>query len=111
MVVIQNRETGAERKLLSDENGRYFAPSISVGNYRVSVAKTGFTSQLKTGIDLVVGQSSTVDFVLPVGDLKQTITVEEAAAPVNLSTQQPRGSLASVRCANCRLTAAVTTSS
>jgi hypothetical protein len=91
MVLIQNRETGAERKLLSDEDGRYSAPSISVGNYQVSVAKTGFTSQLKTGIDLVVGQSSTVDFVLPVGDLKQTITVEEAAAPINLSTQQTSG--------------------
>jgi len=90
-VVIQNRETGAERKLVSDENGRYSAPSISVGNYQASASKTGFTSQLKTGIELVVGQSSTVDFILPVGDLKQTITVEEAASPVNLSTQPTSG--------------------
>src|ERR1700678_468394 len=69
-VVVQNRETGAERKLVSDENGRYSAPSISVGRYQVSAMKTGFNSQLKTGIELVVGQSSTVDFVLTVGDLK-----------------------------------------
>jgi hypothetical protein len=90
-VVIQNRETGAERKLVSDDNGRYSAPSISVGRYQVSATKTGFNSQVKTGIELVVGQSSTVDFVLPVGDLKQTVTVEEAPSPVNLSTQETSG--------------------
>ena len=46
---------------------------------------------MKTGIDLVVGQSAVVDLTLPVGDLKQVITVEEAASPVNLSTQQTSG--------------------
>jgi hypothetical protein len=46
---------------------------------------------VKTGIDMVVGQTTVVDLTLPVGELKQAITVEEAAPAVNLSTQQISG--------------------
>src|SRR5690349_1129719 len=57
-VTIKNLETGAARKLVSDESGRYVAPSIAVGRYEVIADKEGFSSQVKTGINLVVGQTS-----------------------------------------------------
>jgi hypothetical protein len=91
VVIIKNLETGAERKLVSDDGGRYAAPSISIGSYQVSAEKTGFSSQVKTGIDLVVGQRTVVDLTLPVGELKQILTVEEAPSPVSVSTQQTSG--------------------
>jgi hypothetical protein len=84
---VKNVETGAERKLVTDDSGRYSAPSISVGKYQVSASKEGFSSQTKTGIDLVVGQSITVDVVLPVGQVREVVTVEDNATAVNLSTQ------------------------
>jgi hypothetical protein len=90
-ISVKSLETGAERKLITDDGGRYSAPSISVGHYQVSAEKPGFTSQVKTGIDLVVGQTTVVDLTLPVGELKQVITVEAAASPVNQSTQQISG--------------------
>ena len=90
-VLVKNTETGAVRTLVTDENGRYSAPSISIGQYQVTASKEGFNSQRKTGIDLVVGQTTVVDLTLPVGELKQAITVEEAAPAVNLSTQQISG--------------------
>lgn len=90
-VLVKNTETGAVRTLVTDENGRYSAPSISIGRYQVTASKEGFNSQVKTGIDMVVGQTTVVDLTLPVGELKQAITVEEAAPPVNLSTQQISG--------------------
>ena len=90
-VLVKNTETGAVRTLVTDENGRYSAPSISIGRYQVTASKEGFNSQVKTGIDLVVGQTTVVDLTLPVGELKQAITVEEAAPAVNLSTQQISG--------------------
>ena len=90
-VSIENIETGAERKLVTDESGRYSAPSISIGRYRVTASKEGFTSQAKTGIDLVVGQSLTVDLTLTVGELKQVLTVEESQPMVSLSTQSTSG--------------------
>jgi len=90
-VLVKSTETGAVRTLVTDENGRYSAPSISIGRYQVTASKEGFNSQVKTGIDLVVGQTTVVDLTLPVGELKQAITVEEAAPAVNLSTQQISG--------------------
>src|SRR5664279_1351175 len=50
VVVVKSVETGAERRLITDDSGRYSAPSIAVGRYQVSAEKAGFTSQLKTGI-------------------------------------------------------------
>src|SRR5581483_1202094 len=90
-VVIRNLETGTERKLVTDAGGRYSAPSISVGKYRVTASKDGFQTQVKTGIELVVGQRSTVDLSLPVGELRQVVTIEERPAPVAVSTQSTSG--------------------
>src|SRR5689334_15492218 len=59
-VSVMNIETGAERRLMSDENGRYSAPSLPIGRYLVTPSKEGFNSQVKTGIDLQVGQTTVV---------------------------------------------------
>ena len=90
-VTVKNLETGAARKLVTDDSGRYVAPSIAVGRYEVTADKEGFSSQVKTGIDLVVGQTSTVDLTLPVGEVRQVVTVEETPSPVSVSTQQTSG--------------------
>src|SRR5271166_4570082 len=90
-VLLKNSETGAERKLVSDDSGRYSAPSVAVGRYSVTASKENFQSQTKTGVELVVGQAVSVDLTLGLGDVKQTITVVESASPVNLSTQSTSG--------------------
>jgi Carboxypeptidase regulatory-like domain len=90
-VTVRNLETGAVRRLVSDDAGRYVAPSIAVGRYEVRAEKEGFSSQAKIGINLVVGQSTTVDITLPVGELRESVTVVEAPSPVTLSTQQTSG--------------------
>ena len=90
-VTIRNLETGAERKLITDSNGHFAAPSIAVGPYEITAARDGFDSQTKNGINLVIGQTQSVDFTLSVGQLRQVVTVEERAAPVTLSTQQTSG--------------------
>jgi hypothetical protein len=88
VVSVRNIETGAERKLITDESGRYSAPSISVGRYQVAASKPGFGTQMKTGIDLVVGQTTVLDLALPVGDLKDVVNVEAAPGAVSVSTEQ-----------------------
>jgi hypothetical protein len=90
-VSVKSLETGAERKLVTDEAGRYSAPSIAIGRYQVSAQKEGFTTQSKTGVDLVVGAAAVVDLILPVGEFKQAVTVEAAASLVNPSTAQTSG--------------------
>ena len=90
-VSVQNVETGAQRKLATDGSGRYSAASVAVGRYQVSASREGFQSERKTGIEVVLGQRVVVDLTLAVGELRQTLTVEAAPSPVNLSTQQISG--------------------
>ncbi|HEX4811033.1 MAG TPA: carboxypeptidase-like regulatory domain-containing protein [Bryobacteraceae bacterium] len=90
-VTVRNKENGSERRLLTDNSGRYSAPSITIGTYVITAAKSGFASQQKSGVNLVIGQSSTVDFELPVGEIQQVVTVEEAPEPVAVTTQQTSG--------------------
>jgi hypothetical protein len=91
VVTVKNLETGAFRKLVTDGEGRYSAPELAAGSYQVRAEKAGFTPQVRTGISLAVGESTTVDFTLPVGSFRDVMTVEEAPAPVMLSTEQTSG--------------------
>jgi len=90
-VTVKSVETGAERRLVTDDAGRYFAPSIAAGRYEVTASKTGFHTQTKTGIELAVGQAATVDVMLSLGEVRQTMVVEEAAAAVEVATTDAAG--------------------
>jgi hypothetical protein len=90
-VIIKSLETGATRELITDQSGRYAAPSIAIGRYEITADKSGFRTQVKTGINLTVGQSATVDFTLLLGQEQQVVTVEETMTPVTLTTQQTSG--------------------
>lgn len=90
-VSLRNIDTGAERNLTTDSFGRYVAPSIPVGNYRVTASKAGFSTQIRTGITLVVGQSTTIDIALPLGKVQEEVIVAENPPTVALTTQQVSG--------------------
>jgi hypothetical protein len=57
----------------------------------VRVEKSGFRSEVKTGISLVLGQRQTVDLVLQVGDVRQTVQVEAAPTVVAVTTEDVSG--------------------
>ena len=86
-VIIRNLETGNERDLRTDTSGSYAAPSVPVGRYSVSVSKEGFSSQSRSGIELVVGQSVRANIALTVGAVAETVTVAAAPPSISLSTQ------------------------
>lgn len=90
-VRIQNLETGAIRDLITDNGGRYDAPLLAVGPYKVTAEKTGFQPESKTGITLVVGQRAAVDIALRIGQLQETVTVVERPEVVTISTQDSSG--------------------
>ena len=76
---------------MTDDSGRYSASSLAVGTYEVRVQKKGFNPQSKGGIQLVVGESASVDLTLPVGEVRQEVTVVEVVPLVSLSTQDTSG--------------------
>lgn len=90
-VTVLDTETGAERHLISDAVGNYFAPALPAGRYRVIAEKAGFNTQSETGISLVVGQDVIVDVTLAVGKVEQEVMVREVPAEINATTQQISG--------------------
>ncbi|MEP6963126.1 MAG: carboxypeptidase-like regulatory domain-containing protein, partial [Acidobacteriota bacterium] len=87
-VTITNTATGQERKISSDDQGHFAAPSLTVGEYRVRAELTDFRPEVRTGVVLRVAEQARVDFVLTLGDLRQEITVVEAAPLLRTSNAE-----------------------
>jgi Carboxypeptidase regulatory-like domain len=90
-VTVRQLETGATRTLTTGSDGRFYAPSVPVGNYAVSVRRDGFQANEQSGISLAIGQSVQLSFVLGVERVKQEIVVGAQPASVNTTTQQITG--------------------
>jgi len=90
-LTITNEETGFERRVLTDETGRYYAASLAVGTYALKAEKPGFRSNARSGVTLVVGQREEIDFVVEVGDIHQTVEVPANPTVVVVSTEDVSG--------------------
>jgi hypothetical protein len=90
-VSIRNTETGVERILSTDADGRFNAPSLSVGSYDVKVEKSGFRSGVKGAVVLVLGQREDLSFVLQIGDVHQTVEVPANPGVVVVTTEDISG--------------------
>jgi hypothetical protein len=78
-VTITNTATGVAREFTTDSGGRYRAVSVEPGPYSVKVEASGFAPLERRGIDVIVGQTATVDITLRVGGTGETVVVEDAA--------------------------------
>ncbi len=90
-VQVRQLETGATRTLTTAQDGRFYAPSVPVGHYAVTVTQEGFDPQEQSGIDLTVGQSLQLKFVLGIAKLQQQVEVDATADSVNTTTQSTSG--------------------
>src|SRR5258708_28922813 len=80
-VTITHTSTGLIRKVSTNEQGDFNAPSLSVGEYRIAIALAGFQTKVLTGLTLQVDQTAIVPVVLEPGAVSQTMEVT-ASAPV-----------------------------
>src|SRR5581483_11262175 len=85
-IKITNTGTGAVRQEITDDTGLYRATLLEVGKYTVEAEKPGFQKLLKEGIQLQVGETTTVDLTLEVGGLSQSVTVSAEAELLRTET-------------------------
>jgi Carboxypeptidase regulatory-like domain len=90
-VTIRNLETGTLRALVTDELGRFNAPSLAVGTYDVAASKPGFQLDRRNSINLAVGQREEVNLALQVGDVHQVIEVPADLGIVQITTEEISG--------------------
>ena len=75
-MTVRQIETGATRILATNGDGRFYAPSVPVGDYLVTVARDGFETDRQSGISLAIGQSLQLSFTLGVAKVQQQIEVD-----------------------------------
>ncbi len=77
-------DTGFTRAVVTEANGDYVMSNLPTGPYRLEISLQGFRTYLQTGIVLQVGATPTINAVLQVGNLEQTVSVEAAAPLVDI---------------------------
>jgi hypothetical protein len=90
-VTVKSLETGATRVVTTDDAGNFKALSLHLGPQEVKAEKNGFRTQVRTGINLTVGQQAVVNLQLQVGDFVQQVTVSEEIPVVNTTTAPVSG--------------------
>lgn len=74
-VVVTNVLTGADRSTTTTSAGIFFFTNLAVGDYQLTVQKTGFKTSEITGIHLNVNDKLTFPVKLELGSANESITV------------------------------------
>ncbi len=90
-ITLKNLETGIARTVITDEQGRYHAPNLALGNYEVQAALAGFQTAVRRGVELTVGRHAIVDFTLKVGEMTEEIVVTGEAPLVDTTSSMISG--------------------
>jgi hypothetical protein len=81
-VVARQTATGLEFRGRSSQAGTYAIPSLPIGAFELTASAPGFKSFRRADLVIEVGQRLRVDITLPVGDLKESVTVTGEASRV-----------------------------
>ncbi len=90
-VTVKNTATGFTRSAVSDDKGRYELRALPIGPYEVSAELEGFR-KLTKGVQLTVGSEVSMNFMMEVGGVEQTVVVT-AEAPVVQTNSTEMGAL------------------
>jgi hypothetical protein len=78
MVTVTNTDTGVDHQFTTNAAGIYNAPFLQPGNYKVSATARGFGRVEMPGLNLLVGQTLTIDLTLSVESATTTVEVNSA---------------------------------
>jgi outer membrane receptor protein involved in Fe transport len=88
-VTILNVQTGVSTTATTNADGIYDAPSIPIGQYTITFAKTGFSNFVRDGVSLEL-QTISVDGSLKVGSISEKVVVTGDAPLVETETSDQR---------------------
>src|SRR4051794_36984046 len=74
-ITVTNTDTGAERVVITTEDGTYRAQLLPLGTYRVAAELQGFKKFEQRGVTLAAGQVAQINVTLSVGSVAETVTV------------------------------------
>jgi hypothetical protein len=81
-ITVTGVDTGEARNSITNDTGQYVVPGLPIGRYNVSAKATGFGPAAKNGIVLNVNDRTRIDFVMKVGAIQESVSVEANAVQV-----------------------------
>src|SRR5215471_15956030 len=85
-IIATETASGVRRALATNSEGNYTIPSLTPGQYSVSVSHAGFRQATRAGIQLQVGQQFRLDFQLEVGAVNENVTVQAGGEVLDTET-------------------------
>jgi hypothetical protein len=82
-IEIANDSTGVIYSGKTNDAGMYFLPILPPGHYHVQVSKRGFKTIIKADVVLNVQSAVGLNFVLPVGAVSESLTIEDGSPSLN----------------------------
>jgi hypothetical protein len=90
-VALANIATNTTQTTTTNGSGEYQFNALRPGTYTVKAAVTGFSAQEFSGIQIDVQSRPSIDFVLQVGSVTQTMEVQSASPLLNNQTADVGG--------------------
>jgi hypothetical protein len=87
-VLIVSQDTGARREVSTNQTGAFVASELDPGHYHITVTAPGFETLLSNELILTIGQKSTFNAALKVGESQQTVTVTSAGELINTTSAE-----------------------
>jgi hypothetical protein len=83
-VTVTEIATNAVRKTLTNESGDYIVSFLKPGDYRINVLAAGFKEAVQHSVRLQLNQSMTIDLVLELGQVTESVEVSASATQLNV---------------------------
>lgn len=99
-ISVTSKDTAYVRETTSSDSGDFAVNLLPPGAYKVTVTKDGFATSAYDNVELVVGQTVTLQVSLKVGTASSVVQVTEEAPLVESSSSQIQGSISPVEVRN-----------
>ncbi len=87
-VTLKNVATSITNTTTTDSNGDYQFVNVKIGNYQVTVEAQGFNKIVADQINVTVNARQRVDLTLQVASTAETVTVTDAANPLQTDSSE-----------------------
>ena len=91
-VTAVHEATGNTFVSVTDGRGNYRIPA-RVGGYRITAELSGFTTVTRSGVNLLIGQTASLDLQMALTGVAETVTVTGEAPLINTSQSQIGGNI------------------
>jgi len=82
-VSITNKTTGLTRNAVSNEAGIYRFDLLPAGTYQIKASLPGFNTVSRDDVEVLIGRTTSTDFILTAGGVTETVAVTAEASLVD----------------------------